>query len=568
MRVTLSRSKNAEQVYITKAYRNENGKSTSKIFKKLGTMASLLPEHDNDREKVLAWAREQAKIYTAAEKKEQLEVPFELSEGKQLAINEQHVYQGGYLYLQKIYHELGLDEICRSVSKKYRLKYNLSDILSGLIYARVLSPSSKRASHRYLQGLLEKPSYQEQDLYRSLDVLDAESDRIQSLLYEKHGHCRNTSVLYYDCTTYFFEIEQEKGMRKYGKSKEHRPNPIVKMGLFLDGDGFPLAFTVFPGNESEQPSLIPLEKRILKDYDLSKFVICTDAGLASAANRRFNDRENRSFVVTQSLKILKSHLREWALDPEGWSLGDGTETYNLSKIDETIYQDHVFYKERWIHENGFEQRMIVTYSPKYKNYQREIRNRQVERAEKMIDRGKETKNQNSPKRFIEQLSFTVDGEIAEQEKRYLNEEKVKDEERYDGFYAVCTTLEDDASEILKINKRRWEIEESFRIMKNDFKSRPAYVQTDAHIKAHFFTCFLALLVYRTLEKKLDDKYTVSEITKGLKDMMFYKVKGIGYAPCYTRRKFTDDLHKVFDFRTDKQFISNKTMKKIIRQTKN
>jgi len=569
MRVTLTKSNVAEHVYISKAYRNDKGKSTSKIFKKLGTMAELLPKHDNDREKVLAWAREQARICTEEEKNNTLKVPVEFSQGKQIAMGERVSFNGGYLFLQKMFHELGLDKICNNISKKYEFQYDLSSVLANLIYARILSPSSKLSSFEYMQELIEVPEFELHDIYRALDVLEKESDNIQAEIYENTKKSRNDAILYYDCTNFFFEIEEESGIKKYGKSKEHRPNPIVQFGLFLDGDGIPLAFTVFPGNENEQPTLIPMEKKILSDFALSKFIICTDAGLASTANRRFNDRADRSFIVTQSLKTMKGFLKEWALDPKGWSLGSGDKAYDISKIDEDIHMNSVFHKERWIKENGLEQRLIVSYSPKYKHYQQQIRSRQVERAVKIVEKGSKakTRNPNSPSRFVEEIQLTMDGEVAEKTSRNLDEKKIAEESMYDGFTAVCTTLEDDIANILKVNHRRWEIEESFRIMKSEFKARPVYLQKDERIRAHFLTCFLSLLVYRLLEHKLDEKYTVSELIKTLRSMNFFHMDGIGYLPEYTRSEITDALHDELGFRTDTEIVPEKSMKKIIKTTK-
>ena len=569
MRLTISKSKNAEQLYITKSYRINKNKTSSKIVRKLGSMTSLLPKHDNDREKVIAWAKEEARRMTEEEKRNTLKIPAEFSEGKQLSFGEQVTFNGGYLFLQKMYHELGLASICNDISKRYDFKYDLSKVLSGLIYARILSPSSKLSSFEYMQQLIETPDFELHDIYRALDVLDKESDTIQAMIYENTKKDRNDAILYYDCTNFFFEIEEESGIRKYGKSKEHRPNPIVQLGLFLDADGIPLAFTVFPGNENEQPTLIPMEKKILSDFKLSRFIICTDAGLASTANRRFNNRGDRTFIVTQSLKSMKGFLKEWALDPKGWSLGSGDETYDISKIDENIHTNDVFHKERWINENGLEQRLIVSYSPKYKNYQQQIRQRQVDRAAKIIEKGSsaKTRNPNSPARFIDEIQMTMDGEVAEKTTRSLNEKKIAEESTYDGFTAVCTTLADDIADILKVNHRRWEIEESFRIMKSEFKARPVFLQKDERIRAHFLTCFLSLLVYRLLEHKLDEKYSVSELTSTLRNMNFFKIDALGYLPEYTRNEITDDLHDKLGFRTDMEIVTDKTMKKIIRLTK-
>lgn len=568
MRLNIVKSKNAEQLYIIKSFR-KGSKNTSRIVRKLGTMASLLPLHDYDREKVIAWAKEQAREMTEAEKNNTLKIPVEFAEGKQLSFGEQTRFNGGYLFLQKLCHELGLDRICSAISKKYAFEYDLSAILSGLIYARILSPSSKRSSYEFMHQLIEQPDFELHDIYRALDVLDKESDNIQARICQATKKDRNDAILYYDCTNFFFEIGEESGIRKYGKSNEHRPDPIVQLGLFLDGDGIPLAFTVFPGNENEQPTLIPMEKKILSDFALSRFIICTDAGLASTANRRFNDRADRSFIVTQSLKTMKGFLKEWALDPEGWSLGSSEKTWNISEIDEELHKNSVFHKERWINENGLEQRLIVSYCPKYRHYQQQIRQRQVDRAVRIIEKGtrSKTRSQNSPTRFVEEIQLTIDGEVAEKTSRSLNEKKIAEESRYDGFSAVCTTLEDNIEDILRVNRRRWEIEESFRIMKSEFRARPVYLQKDERIRAHFLTCFLSLLVYRMLEHRLDEKYTVSELTKTLRCMDFFRIDGIGYLPEYTRTEITDDLHEAFGFRTDTEIVTDKTMKKIIKETK-
>jgi transposase len=235
----------------------------------------------------------------------------------------------------------------------------------------MLQPSSKLSSFKASFDFIEQPNFELQHIYRALEVIAKESDFIESSVYKNSLKIskRNTNVLYYDCTNYFFETEKADGLKQYGLSKEHRPTPIVQMGLFMDGDGIPLAFSLFDGNKNEQPSLKPLEQRILNDFKLSKFVVCTDAGLASNANRLFNDKNNRAFIVTQSLKKLKGHLKEWALDPEGWSLNDTKNSINLNNINDSSENKAIYYKERWINENGLEQKLIATYSPKYKAYQ-------------------------------------------------------------------------------------------------------------------------------------------------------------------------------------------------------
>ena len=453
----------------------------------------------------------------------------------------------------------------------------MNSILSRLNYGRVIFPSSKLATYELSKKFIEQPNFDLHQIYRSFEVIAKETDFIQSSLYENSLKVskRNTGVLYYDCTNYFFEIEYENGKKQYGPSKEHKPNPIIQMGLFMDGDGIPLAFSINNGNMNEQLTLKPLEKKILSDFKLSKFVVCTDAGLASESNRKFNDKGERAFITTQSIKKLKKHLKDWALSPDGWKLPGSDKTYDISKLDEMLEKANseykikiyskVFFKERWIKENGLEQKLIVTYSIKYRDYQRKIRNSQIERAQKLIDTAPEKINkcrQNDYKRFVQKTNCTDNGEVAKNKIYSLDTALIQKEEVFDGFYGVCTNLDDDVSEIIKINHRKWEIEECFKIMKSEFKARPVYLSNDDRIEAHFITCFISLIIFRLLEKKLREKFTCYEIIDTLRDMNFYEIKGEGYVPTYTRTNITDALHDAFGFRTDYQVVTTNMMKKI------
>ena len=579
MRLQIVNSKNAASFYVVKSI-YENGKRSSKVVEKLGTYADLHKKLNG--EDPVEWANKYIEELNKKDKEEKREILVKYSPSKLIKKGDQLSFKGGYLFLQKIYHELGIHKICKEISKKYKFDFDLDSILSRLIYGRIIFPSSKLSTYKLSKKFIEQPNFDLHQVYRALEVLAKETDFIQSSLYENSLKVskRNTGVLYYDCTNYFFEIEQEEGLKQYGFAKDHKPNPIVQMGLFMDGDGIPLAFSINRGNMNEQLTLKPLEKKILSDFELSKFIVCTDAGLASEANRKFNDKDGRAFITTQSIKKLKKHLKEWALDAQGWKLSGSDKTYDISKLDEMMDKatpeekakiiSKVFYKQRWIKENGFEQKLIVTYSIKYRDYQRKIRNSQIERAQKTIDTNP-TKlkkcRQNDYKRFIHKTNCTVDGEVAENEIYRIDTALIQKEEVFDGFYGVCTNLEDDAAEIIKVNHRRWEIEECFRIMKSEFKARPVYLSNDDRIEAHFATCFISLIIYRLLEKMLGEKYTCSEIIRGLKDMNFYEIKGEGYVPTYTRTDFTDDLHEAFDFRTDYQILNTKQMKKILKSTK-
>ena len=574
MKLTFSKSKNSTSLYIQKSFR-KNGKSTSKIVKKLGTMEELLPQHNNSEEEVIAWGKKIAKKMTEEEKRDKDIVLISLSQSKLLEPMKQTSYNGGYLFLQDIFHSLKLDKICRDIQDEYKFEYDLADVLSRLIYSRIIYPSSKLSTFEDSKNFIEQPTFELHDIYRSLDVLAEKCDTIQEFLYENSKKVvnRNTSVLYYDCTNYFFEIEEERGNCRYGKSKGHRSLPIIQMGLLMDGNGFPLSFVIFPGNENEQPSLIPVEKKIIKDFGITKFVVCTDAGLASKENREFNIQKNCSYIVTQSLKKIKKHIKDWALNPEGWSKGEST-GLDISSVMKAVddggtFEDGIWYKERWINENGIEQRIIVSFSPKYRAYQRYIRSRQIERARKSAESNKKTttKNPNSPSRFLDEVRYTDNGEIADNVEVVVNDGRIAEEEQYDGFYAVCTTLEDDIKDIIEVNKRRWEIEESFRIMKSEFKARPVYLQKDNRIEAHFLTCFIALMFIRILENKTGNKLTIEKLIDTLREYNFYHYEGSGYVPTYTRNDATDILHEAFGFRTDYQINGEKNMKKIIKNTK-
>ena len=569
MRLQISKSKNASSLYVTKSI-YVNGVSTSKVVEKLGTYDELKEKLNG--EDPIEWAKAYVAELTRKEKEEKREVMVRYSPAKQIDKDEQKTFNGGYLFLQQIYHQLGLSKISKVISDKYKFTYNLDSVLSRLVYSRIIFPASKLATCEQSKLFMEQPEFELQHVYRSLEVLAKESDCIQSELYKNSLKIcdRNKGILYYDCTNYFFETEQEDGLRQYGVSKEHRPNPIVQMGLFMDGDGFPLAFCINKGNTNEQVTLKPLEKKIISDFGLSRFVVCTDAGLASVANRKFNDIQDRAFITTQSIKKLKASLREWALDSTGWKMSGSDVLYDLTELNEDSNLDLTFYKERWIKEKDLEQKLIVTFSTKYQKYQQSIRNRQIERAQKVIDTnpGKLKKcNSNDYKRFISKSHCTENGEVAENESYSIDTDLIAGEAAYDGFYAVCTNLDDDASAIIKVNQRRWEIEESFRIMKSEFKARPVYLQRDDRIEAHFTTCFISLMIYRILEKKLGEKYTCHDIVTGLRDMNFFEITGEGYLPTYTRTDLTDDLHDAFGFRTDYQIVNTKQMKKIFKDTK-
>ena len=587
MRLGWTKTKYSVSYYVQKTI-YVDGKNKSLVVRRLGSEKYIRETYGVADPK--AWAKEQVRLMNEAEKEDSAKFNIELRAGTDLPLDTQHCFNGGYLFLQQVYYELGLDRICAMIRTRHGFSYNLNSILSRLVYTRILYPASKLSSYKDSGRFIEQPDFELHQIYRALSVLAEESDYIQARLFRNTMAIqeRRTEVIYYDCTNFYFEIEEAEDDKQFGVSKENRPLPIVEMGLFMDRDGIPLAFCINPGNESEQLSLIPLEKKLMEKFDMSRFIVCTDAGLSSNTNRYFNSYgkadATRDFITTQSVKKLKAHLKKWALAPEGWLLSgsDGRTTYNVNELDEAECLDRIYYKSRWIKEKveavidgqsrkvELEQQLIVTYSIKYRNYLRSIRNRQVERARKAVAAGAkavERKRQNDPKRFIKVNHATKDGDVAEQAACYIDEDAIAKEEQYDGFYAVCTSLEDGPEPIIKVNQRRWEIEECFRIMKSEFQARPVYLKLQDRIIAHFITCFISLIVYRYLERKLDNRYTVGQIIDTLQEMNFIKYEGKGYQPTYTRTELTDALHEAFGFCTSREIVPVKKMKKICADTK-
>ena len=580
MRLVIKQSGRFTYLYAIKGYRTDDGKSTTKVVRKFGTVEELRDQLGE--EDPIEWARGQVAEMTAAEKEDGKKIMIECDPKVLIDKGVQRSHNGGYLFLQKIYYELGLDYICEKIAKKHKLvQYDLNSILSMLIYTRILFPGSKRSSLEDSKRFFEQPGCSLEQVYRALSLLATEFNSIQADVYKRSLKLdkRDTSVVYYDLTNYFFEWEEEGGLVQYGHCKEGRPLPIVQMGLFMDRDGFPLAMCIEPGNTAETGTLKPMEKILKEQFGLSKLIVCTDGGLSSYENRKNNEIEGRSFITVQSLKKLNRKMQEWALDCTGWHIAGDDAEYDIGKLKSEEHYETLFYKERWDPTpmstgETLEQRVIVTFSFKYKAYLSSVRDRQVARALTLLESGKgataKRKSPNDAKRFIKAEHCTADGELAQVESFSLNQEMINQESRFDGFYALCTDLDGPAPDIIRLNSGRWIIENGFRIMKTDFSARPVYVRRDDRIKAHFLSCFLSLLVYKYLEKKVNRggrHYTTAEIVDTLRRMDFLSVSGEGYIPTYTRTDLTNNLHGSAGFRTDYQIVTKKKMRSIVAQTK-
>lgn len=589
MRLQISRSKNSESFYVIRSV-YEKGKNTTVVYEKLGTLQQV-KERAGDQEPHV-WAKAyvaELNRKEAAEKEGKIQIA--LSTEKTRGNTGKISYEAGHLFLQKLFYRLGWNQISVKAKAGTDSDIPLNTILQMLLYTRILHPCSKKASWELYENFLPSARAEKVELhqvYRALDMIAKNSDKIQEYVYKStERYCkRNTEVLYYDCTNFFFEIEEEDEFRRYGHSKENRPNPIVQMGMFIDGDGIPLAVTVFPGSQNEQGSLKPLEQKILKDFELSKFIVCTDSGLASTANRRLNSGKDRRYVVTQSLKTLPAPIQEWALEPVGWYLeGDSMlRTYDIRKVNELEYRDSIFYKEQIVQIGGLTQRLVVTYSIKARDYQRSVRQRQIDRAIKTVDKRPQEMDhtrQNDYRRLIQTSFLTEDGEISTVRKMKVDTDAISREEMFDGFYGVCSNLlplsEDNpdgtsALEILHINHMRWQIEDCFRDMKTEFKSRPVYLSKENRIQAHFLLCSLSLILLKYLEKALRvsgfTDFTTEQLLSQLRSMNVLHLQGFGYIPAFNSSPITSALQNAFRLPLDSQIISEKSMKKIISISEN
>ncbi len=592
MRIKFNQTAKGKCYYVIRSV-YKNGRNTSETIEKLGYPEDIRKEHGCDdpfdwMQKHLVELNEQE----AQEKQAKVLIPFDPY--TVIATNQIQCFNTGYLFLQQIYYQLKLDLICKRISKQYAFSYDLNAVLSSLIYGRILYPGSKLSTWKQSRELLNAPEFEYQHVVRSLSVLAKEFNMIQAELYKNSCQVipRKTGVLYYDCTNFYFETEEEddisneeadkKGIaaRKYGYSKQHQPSPLVQMGLFMDYSGIPLAMCINRGNKNEQQTLIPLEDQIMQDFELSRFVVCTDAGLSSEPNRMFNNFGERSYVTTVSIKKMEKALKTWCLEPTGWHAEGEKETIDIRHLEDTEEDrarnyKRIFYKEKYIEgydeerDISFGRTLMVTYSLKYRDYLRYKREGQIQRAKEAIENDHtslEKKNAHDYRRFVDRKAKDKDGKNV-RITYGLNEKTISEEAQYDGFYALETNLEDDIMTILSVVRGRWEIEESFRIMKDDFRSRPVYLGRNDRIKAHFLTCFISLMIYRILEKKLDGAFTCDELLHTLRDMKMTRVKDQGYIPSYTRTGVTDALHEMAGFRTDYEIVRDKAMRGIIRKTR-
>lgn len=599
-RIKTTTSTNSKSYSIIDDY-YRNGKRTTKVIDRIGNYNTILDLANKEGIDIDTWLnnylndfKKNHGIPTESEK-----VIIEKYSNKLIPQNVTNRFNIGYLFLKSVYYSLKLDQIVKSITKKYKFEFDLNEVLSNLVFSRIIYPSSKLKTYELSQKFIETPKYNLENLYRGLTYLNSDLDYIQKELYNNSKSIvdRNTRIMYFDCTNYYFDINEETDIQKYGHGKDGKAKPLVGMGLFMDGNGLPIAMNIFPGNDNETKHLIPLQEDIAKDYNLEnkKTIICTDAAMCTDEIKKFNIKDDRAFVITQSIKKLKEIYKEEVFNDDNWRIvGDLTKTYKLSDIlnneeSSKIHYETVFYKIVQTETAHVVQDLIVTFQIKYRDYLRNVRNGQIERAKNKIssskkgDKIKLSNNPNDYRRLIKEEVKTIENNKKNiKEDNSLNEPKkkekfsysysidndvIKEEEKYDGYYGITTNLNGDIKDILAISKNRWEIEESFRILKTDFDSGTVYLSREDRIKSHFLTCFISLLIYRILENKLNYKYTNTTIIEKLREMEVYEEKNSGYSPAYVRNDLTDDLHETFGYRTDYEIVPYENFKKIFDKVK-
>lgn len=596
--------------YIQQGFRNGK-KTTTKNIKRLGKHSELLKITDDP----LQYAKEEIKKMNEEYRSGRSEFTISLDFNERIPSSDtlstsSNTLNVGYLYLKDIYAKLNISDFFKSVTSDLKVTYDCNKICEFLTYARILDPASKYGTYDHLDSYYENPQIEYQHMIRFLDILDRNSNKYLKHLFDNSENViqRNTSVMYYDCTNYFFESERADeevvdevtgeiivGLRQFGISKENRPNPIVEMDLIMDSRGIPISMCIHPGNTNEQLTAIPLEKEVIKMTGNKKFIYCADAGLGSYNIRKFNDMGGRAYIVTQSVKKLSQDMKKIVFNDSDYRILSNDEEITLKKmktfdkkdkVNLNLYNDYAYkiipadtavdtgLYENKVYKNGktrkvkakgtLKQYVIITFSRKMMEYQRTIRERQIERAKKLLklkDPEKIKKGPNDIRRFLKNTSSDSAAYV-------LDMDKIHEEEKYDGFYAVATNLDDSAKDILAVAQNRYKIEDCFRIMKTNFDARPVYLRKPERIRAHFLICYTALLIYRLIECKLDDNQThvtTSNLIKTLQNMNVVNVDNIFYKSAYSGSQTLDALEQCFKLQLNRKNYRPTDLNKIVKK---
>lgn len=596
--------------YIQQGFRNGK-KTTTKNIKRLGKHSELLLITDDP----LVYAKNEVKKMNEEYRSGRSEFVVTMDFNERIPSSDSPCSNStslniGYLYLKDIYAKLNLSDFFKSVSSDRKITYDCNKICQFLTYARILDPASKYGTYDKLDTYYEKPQVEYQHMIRFLDILDRNSDKYLKHLFDNSENIvkRDTSVMYYDCTNYFFETEKPDeeivdevtgeiilGLRQFGISKENKTSPIVEMGLIMDSRGIPISMCIHPGNTNEQLTAVPLEKEVIKMTGNKKFIYCADAGLGSYNIRKFNDMGGRAYIVTQSVKKIGQEIKDIVFNDSNYRLLSNDDAITLKEMrtfnkkdanNLSLYNDFAYkvipantamdtglYEEK-VYKNGrtkkvkakgtLHQYIIVTFSRKMMEYQRTIRERQLERAKKLLrlkDPEKIKKGPNDIRRFLKNTSSDTANYV-------LDMDKIHEEEKYDGFYAVATNLDDSAKDILAVAQNRYKIEDCFRIMKTNFDARPVFLRKPERIRAHFLICYTALLIYRLMECKLDDNLThvtTSNLIKTLRNMNVVNMDDMYYKSIYSGSQALDALERCFELQLNRKYYRPSDLNKIVKK---
>ena len=596
--------------YIQQGFRNGK-KTTTKNIKRLGKHSELLLISDDP----LEYAKNEVKKMNEEYRSGRSEFIVTMDFNERIPSTDSPCSNStslniGYLYLKDIYAKLNLSDFFKSVSSDRKITYDCNKICQFLTYARILDPASKYGTYDKLDTYYEKPQVEYQHMIRFLDILDRNSDKYLKHLFDNSENIvkRDTSVMYYDCTNYFFETEKPDeeivdevtgeiilGLRQFGISKENKTSPIVEMGLIMDSRGIPISMCIHPGNTNEQLTAVPLEKEVIRMTGNKKFIYCADAGLGSYNIRKFNDMGGRAYIVTQSVKKLGQEIKDIVFNDSNYRLLSNDDAITLKEMrtfnkkdanNLSLYNDFAYkvipantamdtglYEEK-VYKNGrtkkvkakgtLHQYIIVTFSRKMMEYQRTIRERQLERAKKLLrlkDPEKIKKGPNDIRRFLKNTSSDTANYV-------LDMDKIHEEEKYDGFYAVATNLDDSAKDILAVAQNRYKIEDCFRIMKTNFDARPVFLRKPERIRAHFLICYTALLIYRLMECKLDDNLThvtTSNLIKTLRNMNVVNMDDMYYKSIYSGSQALDALERCFELQLNRKYYRPSDLNKIVKK---
>lgn len=562
MRLSITKSKKSRSYFVIEDV-YVDGKRTTRTYEKLGNEEYIRCTYNTDQPEM--WAKEYVRMLNLKMKSVTNTFNVSYCERKRIPLNLPSTFNGGYLFLQSLYYQLGIHRICSSFANLRDVEFDLNHILSRIIYTRILFPHGTTGAINLSKSLIDSASFELHQMYRSLEIINAHTSDFLSRVFLHSSSIipHQSKILYYDFANYYFEVERDERMDRYDSDAGSQPNPMIQMGLYIDGNGIPMGMNLTSAKSTSEAASekSPWHNQLHGQLQTSQFVYYSDSSIDKSFKLADLNKSTEVFYVsTQPIKQLASDLKSWALDQTGWRVKGSERMIHLREILDNLDNPLIYYKEKWMDDHSEMKRLVVTFSPVSKNYFRNLRQLQFIHEEKSINGPLKNSYENS-------VSSKTQGSKHFNDKLYSNHlQNIINEEKYDGYYAVVTNLTEDVSEIIDLTRRRWEIEENFRVMQHELRTHPVYLKREDRVRSHFLICYLSLLITRLLEAKLEYKYTSEEIVTTLSSMNFTKKNGLGYIPQYMRTELTDALHNAFGFTTDMEVITFEKMNEIINIT--